>query len=324
MLARHVLTRDADVEDFRDHLNSLFYPARVRPLNGSVAGSGELRGARTEHVAVGLMRFGQDMSVDPEWSSAYYHVNIVLSGTVVAEAGEHRCVGTPDVATVFTPRYAHRLLHCGGGAEQIGVKIDRDLLDDELESLLGRPPRRPLEFDVAFPLTAPVGRSWHRALRLLIEELDDDGLIATSAMRTRYERLLASGLLLGHRHNHSAVLAGADGIDGPAWSVPVRAVVDLIQARPEDQYTLGRLAQVAGVSARRLQEGFREQIGRSPMAYLTEVRLDRVRRDLRAGTAPVTETARHWGFTHLGRFSGAYRARFGENPSQTLARARPR
>ncbi len=33
----------------------------------------------------------------------------------------------------------------------------------------------------------------------------------------------------------------------------------------------------------------------------------------------VTHIALRWGFTHLARFSGVYRARFGELPSQTLA-----
>jgi AraC-like DNA-binding protein len=36
----------------------------------------------------------------------------------------------------------------------------------------------------------------------------------------------------------------------------------------------------------------------------------------------VSEVAYRWGFTHLGRFAGAYRARFGESPSQTLRNRR--
>ena len=36
----------------------------------------------------------------------------------------------------------------------------------------------------------------------------------------------------------------------------------------------------------------------------------------------VTAIALRWGFTHLARFSGQYRARFGELPSQTLSTTR--
>ena len=32
----------------------------------------------------------------------------------------------------------------------------------------------------------------------------------------------------------------------------------------------------------------------------------------------VSEVATRWGFTHLGRFAGAYRLRYGVPPSQTL------
>ena len=319
--ARNVLTRDAGFEDFREHLNALFYPARVRPLARGAAGRGELRGVRTENLTVGLVRFGQDTSVVPEGTSAHYQVNVVLRGKVVAASADRQSIGVPGTAGVFTPERGHRLLHCAAGTEHVGVKIRRRLVDDELAALLGRPAAYPLEFDLAFGLTSPAGRSWYNTLHLLIDELDQGGLIGAAPMRERYERLLVGGLLLGHRHNHTAVLTG-DAPGGPARPAAVRAVVDLIQARPEDPYTLGELARVAGVSGRRLQEAFREHVGVAPMAYLAGVRLDRVHRDLRAGAAPVTEAARHWGFTHLGRFSAAYRERFAERPSQTLAGAR--
>ena len=58
------------------------------------------------------------------------------------------------------------------------------------------------------------------------------------------------------------------------------------------------------------------------MSYLRDARLDRVRAELADLTgAPgvkVTEVAMKWGFHHLGRFSAAYRQRFGESPSETL------
>jgi AraC-like DNA-binding protein len=46
-----------------------------------------------------------------------------------------------------------------------------------------------------------------------------------------------------------------------------------------------------------------------------------VRTDLRLADpvrTTVADAARAWGFSHLGRFSAAYAARFGEYPSETL------
>ncbi|MHA6615853.1 helix-turn-helix transcriptional regulator [Pseudonocardia sp. DLS-67] len=91
----------------------------------------------------------------------------------------------------------------------------------------------------------------------------------------------------------------------------------VVQGAPQDAYTLGDLARVAGVSARRLQEAFREHVGTTPMGYLRPVRLDRVHEELQTGAPGVTETAYRWGFTHLGRSASAHRERFGVLPSDT-------
>ena len=81
------------------------------------------------------------------------------------------------------------------------------------------------------------------------------------------------------------------------------------------------LCKVAGVSQRTLQYAFQELFGLSPMAYLTRLRLHRVRQALRTTRAPstrVSAVALDWGFWHFGDFSRAYRECFGERPSDTL------
>lgn len=79
----------------------------------------------------------------------------------------------------------------------------------------------------------------------------------------------------------------------------------------------------AAVSPRTLEYAFREELGLSPAAFVRRLRLHALRRALLAsalGESTVTELAFHLGFTQLGRLAGAYRNRFGESPSATLAR----
>lgn len=318
VLARHPICERAGVEEFRHELNALYYPARVEPLGPAYGDAGLLRGVRTEHLTVGLMRFGQPTLVDPGRTGAGYHVNVTLAGRIASATDDAETVSTAGEATVFAPHRTHRLTHCAEGAAQLGIRIDRDLVDAELEALLGRPVRAPLEFALEFDLTSPAGRAWRASLELLLAELDNpDGLIGQPVVRAYHERLLATGLLYAQRHNYTDALQGGGA---PATPRSVRRVIDLVQSDPQEPYTVGDLARVAGVSARRLQEAFREHLGTTPMEYLRSVRLDRVHEDLRAGTAGVTETAYRWGFTHLSRFASAYRERFGVLPSATVCR----
>ncbi len=91
-----------------------------------------------------------------------------------------------------------------------------------------------------------------------------------------------------------------------------------------DRLYLTDLCQAAGVSERALEYAFRDVMGMTPTAYLARVRLHRVRKALRAATpasTTVSAEALNHGFWHFGEFSRAYRACFGELPSETLRRA---
>jgi AraC-like DNA-binding protein len=320
VLSRYPIWEGGAVEEFREELNTLFYPARVEPLGDGGARGGLLRGVRTEHLTVGLMRFGRPTLVDPGRTGAGYHVNVTLAGRIPSASDGEETVATVGRAAVFAPHRGHRLEHCPAGAVQLGIQVDRRLVDTELEVLLGRPVRAPVEFALDFDLSSPAARAWRAGLDLLLAELDrPDGLIGSAAVRSYHERSLATGLLLAQRHSYTEALQGGGT---PATPRSVRRVIDLVQGHPQDPHTLGDLARTAGVSARRLQEAFREHVGSTPMEYLRAVRLDRVHDELRAGTSSVTEAAHRWGFSHPSRFAAAYRARFGVLPSVTAREGR--
>lgn len=69
-----------------------------------------------------------------------------------------------------------------------------------------------------------------------------------------------------------------------------------------------------------LFERFREELGVTPTELLRAVRLERGRELLLEGAGSVSEVAYAVGFTSLGGFSRAYRARYGEPPSAALGR----
>lgn len=104
-----------------------------------------------------------------------------------------------------------------------------------------------------------------------------------------------------------------------------RHVEAWIDAHLGEPISMGTLCRVAGVGERCLQKSFLYRRGISPMRFVVERRLLAAHRWLADGShaGTVTEAGLRFGFTHLGRFSVAYRQTLGESPSQTRAGARP-
>jgi len=85
------------------------------------------------------------------------------------------------------------------------------------------------------------------------------------------------------------------------------------------------LCESAGVSKRWLHKCFVEVLRTSPYRYIRLARLSQAREMLMtSGFAPalVKRVALEFGYVTSGRFAADYRAAFGENPSDTLRRAR--
>ncbi len=108
-----------------------------------------------------------------------------------------------------------------------------------------------------------------------------------------------------------------------AHSRIVRIAEDYALAHTGERLSVTDLCTAAGVSERSLQYAFKELLGITPVAYLTRLRLHRVRQALRAatrGTTTVTSEALRWSFWHFSDFARAYKECFGELPSDTLRR----
>jgi AraC family ethanolamine operon transcriptional activator len=103
----------------------------------------------------------------------------------------------------------------------------------------------------------------------------------------------------------------------------VSKVVEYLKYQARELPTITQLCNIANLSERSLEYGFKEQFGVTPIRYLKLVRLNGAHQDLYLADPTLTrvaDVALYWGFVEFGRFSGEYFALFNEKPSQTLRR----
>lgn len=207
------------------------------------------------------------------------------------------------------------------GYRSLQLTILKSDVEAALAALGGASSTAPLRFEPGLSLESGTGAWLHRFVRFLVDEVDRGETLASPIVGTRLADSIVYGLLLGHPHNHSARLATARSAE-PRY---VREAAEYLEARAADPVRMADLARVTGIGVRALQLGFQKHRGCTPMEFLKERRFHLARTKL-LGDAPatVTEIALDCGFPHIGRFSAEYRARFGESPSETRARARSR
>ncbi len=97
---------------------------------------------------------------------------------------------------------------------------------------------------------------------------------------------------------------------------------DLIHADPAARLGVGELAAAAGLSRFHFLRLFRDVFGVTPHRYVTQLRLERARAELRAGRS-VTEACLESGFSSLGSFSALFSRRFGGSPRAYQRALRP-
>jgi AraC-like DNA-binding protein len=266
-----------------------------------------------------------DVFMDSGEHCSGYRINVVQSGRLESiHRGLSLCTGADTVA-VYQPE-GYGAARWVAGSRMLGVKIDRGAVEDALGNALGRSLKSQVDFAPITPIDAAPTRSWVNMLKLLAQQFSrPDSLFHQPLVAGPYVDSLVRGFLLAIGHPHrEAVATGA----GQAPPRTIRVAIDIIEEEAHLPTNVSSLAARSHVSVRSLQEGFRNYLGMSPMAYLREVRLRRAHQTLRESDPSeitVASVAYNWGFTNLGRFASAHANRYGETPSVTLhRRALPR
>ena len=136
---------------------------------------------------------------------------------------------------------------------------------------------------------------------------------------SQYEELLFTALLVSLPHNYSYLF---DGSPPPATSKVVKLAEEYIEANIDQPLRLGDLAAVTGVGTRSIQAAFKRHRGYSPSQFLRECRLTHAHQILQQAPPNLSLMAvsLSCGFASQSRFCQHYHKRFGEKPSETLAK----
>ncbi len=257
-------------------------------------------------IRLALIEWGADVTVDSAHPGGYA-VNVPLSGHLGSVTRGVEVVSSVGQATICPPDTDTHIGQWDRDCRILGVGIDESHLQTQLIRAVQTGGPLPLQVD----LRTPDGASWIRLVHTLAGQLAaEPGLLRNDLVADQLAGAVTTAL----------ILAAVPTEDAPAPRPRiVKRVLDALHADPGRVWAAGDMAECAGVGVRRLQEGFRQYVGRTPSECLLDIRLERVHADLQSADhdRTVTEIARHWGFAHHGRFAAAYRARYGLTPSQS-------
>ncbi|WP_331772739.1 AraC family transcriptional regulator (plasmid) [Embleya sp. NBC_00888] len=317
-LARHTLLRSRDPDEIVQAVTSVLRPHRLRPTSRTEPAC-VLQHAGIGGVSFTRLRYGQSVVIDSEPLQTCYLVSLPLAGSADYLHGSQQARATPSAATVISPHEPFRIT-MDAGYDQLIIRIDRRLIERARDTEACGGDRRPIGFKLGFDTASPQWAIWAPAAQALLgSDPFFDRVQRSPRLGVHMEWLLASALLEAQPNTAPCARTSSDSA-APGY---VRQAEEYMRAHLAEPLTVTGIAAHAGVSTRSLYAGFKEHRGVSPMSLLRRLRLERVRQELLTappGAVTVTEIAIRWGFGHLGEFSAAYRRRFGETPSSSLAR----
>ena len=252
----------------------------------------------------------------------YFTVCMPTNGRVVCEHGSGVAFEANTVRALVTSPGTALTMHFDHDSPILLLRIEEQALLAYLTRLLGRRLPHPISFEPEFDLAAEPAMRWNTAVQLLHAEVYyPDSLVQHGHGIGAVEELLMSSLLFLQPSNYHADITRPTSSTGRRV---VREATEFIEAHLGERITMDLLARSVHMSVRSIQQAFRDELGTSPVAYIRERRLNRIRDELtdampRDGIT-VTAVAERWGFHHLGSFSVEYRKRWGESPSETLRR----
>ncbi|OEU99298.1 hypothetical protein AN217_17445 [Streptomyces qinglanensis] len=314
------LVRSDDLDETREMISTAYSPYDLRVLNKPQDFSAWYAEGGFPGVTLSALSYGTETLVAPEPLTTYLLICQVHAGRVRVESPgrEEQFVDTGE--TYILDPHRRFKVFWGAGARMTTLRLSREAVDRAAGEALGHEEPVRARFALGGAVSAAAAESWSGVSAAVHREVMTGGvarsnpLVAEQLARTAAATLMATHRLLPA----SEPVRHVGNVAHPA----VRRAIQLMEERSDQPLSLSDLAVAARLSPRALQEAFQRYVGRTPLAHLREIRLERAHQDLLAadsdGPVTVAEIAFRWGFSNLGRFADWYRRRYGRAPSLTL------
>ena len=319
--SRRTVAHD-DVDQAQATISDLFCRHTLTPLERDPVRM-RLRSAHLATSGVEYLAYGGSVQISPVGLNDFHLVQIPLAGRATMTAGGVEVESSPLTATV-PPLDQDFVLRWDAGTPHLIVYVARDELLRVAASLRGHDEPVGVTVSPRLRLDTPEGSRFLRAVAELHDALQQPEGTDDYAGRLAAE-LMIIRLLQSIEHTVSRTAPAEKASLTSKRDKIYRRYIELLEDATFAEASVLDVTAAIGVPLRTLQEHTRAAAGTTPSALLRDARFRRAHQLLAASDPAhdsVTAVAHRCGFTHLGRFSVDYRARYGESPAQTLRRGR--
>lgn len=300
-------------------MGSVFRPHTLEVIGGNQKISAHMDHLPLKDISANHLVYRAEVQIQSEPLEDFYLVLLPINSVAEIRCGKNEILANSSRAAIVNSN-SNLWMQWKADCSQFILRVDKRLVDQTCEALIGHPIRKPVEFQPAMDIS--VNTMWDEIISLVTCSTFTKTATAFPLITSQAEQMLVGSMLIHQPHLYSAEIQ-----DPRTSSVPqiIRRAEEFMVEHCAEPITMIDVARHLGVSLRSLYNRFQQYRYISPKAFLKAVRLDLVRRDLiesRDSGSPstVTHIAMSRGFSHLGHFTQAYLERFGELPSQTIGK----
>lgn len=320
LLAEHKLLRDGDLNDTVNVGKELLWSNRCQKSEDGQFLDAQFNGIDLGSITIVYLTFASEISIEPAETDQFFIVQTTLEGASTTRVGGDCIQTSRNDIVIIDPSLATKISFTPGCAHLV-LKIERNLLESKLQTLLNQQLNYSVKFDHLLVDNAAGKKSWIDTINFLCKfyEKPYSALLTPRNIVESHTDMVVSTLLNMQRHNYFDQLNNEKSVVTPRH---IRRACEFVENNIKGKITLDDLCKEASVTQRTLQNGFKKYLGQSPTEFIRNRRLHYIHAALKEseGNTNVSRIMWEYGVKNPGLWAKIYNKRFGCYPSESLVR----